>query len=198
LIDADNLSHAEKYNMPNQITGFKNRYAELSETHKILKKDFDGKEIMKEFGIKPGFAIGEIKTILGEYDEGYEFSKFKEEFGEKKLWVWKTYDTIFVSIFPRDELKAQSKALPVKDKLYIKYLEEELKLGKEEVWAKEYPLLYRRTRRRYMARDILTSVSNLLWKLSEMDGFKSISLEMDYYGDMRGEINWENGKDIII
>lgn len=69
IINADNLSHHEKYCMPKQVGLIKNRIDFLKEKEKELaiKSPVNGKDIMQRFSLKPSPAIGEYLQIINEF-----------------------------------------------------------------------------------------------------------------------------------
>ena len=66
LIDADNMSHAPEYCMPDQVKQFEQAYQKIKVILPEKKKPsfISGEEIMKKFGLRPGKTIGEIKDVL--------------------------------------------------------------------------------------------------------------------------------------
>lgn len=71
LINADNLSHADDYNLPNQVPNIKNKLEKLNakNTQKIILP-VDGNDIIKLTGLKPGRHIGNILDLIK--DKWYE------------------------------------------------------------------------------------------------------------------------------
>ena len=68
LIHADNVSHADLANMPNQVSNIRRRFLELDEKDKNAPKQspLSGDDIMDILGIKPGPIVGKIRNILGD------------------------------------------------------------------------------------------------------------------------------------
>lgn len=61
FIHADNLSHAKKYSMPNQIPELKKRIAEVKSELTEERSPVSGNDIMKHFEIKEGELVGQLK-----------------------------------------------------------------------------------------------------------------------------------------
>jgi len=81
LIHADNISHAPKSNMPNQIPAIKERFKELNYTHKS-KPPITGNDIIEHFDLETGPMIGVL--INAARDEFLSNPKIsKEELLEK-------------------------------------------------------------------------------------------------------------------
>jgi len=68
LIHADNISHSEESNMPNQITNIRRRFKELEEKDKNApkKSPLDGDAVMDILGIPKGPIVGKILRMLGD------------------------------------------------------------------------------------------------------------------------------------
>ena len=68
LIHADNVSHADDANMPNQISNIRRRFLELEEKDKNApkKSPLNGDEIQDILGIGKGPIVGKILKILGD------------------------------------------------------------------------------------------------------------------------------------
>jgi poly(A) polymerase len=68
LIHADNISHSEESNMPNQVSNIRRRFVELEEKDKNApkKSPLNGDDIMDILGIKKGPIVGKILKILGD------------------------------------------------------------------------------------------------------------------------------------
>ena len=68
VIHADNLSHSEESNMPNQIPNIKRKIKELEERDKgtSIKPPLDGDDIMEILGIPKGPVVGKILKMLGD------------------------------------------------------------------------------------------------------------------------------------
>jgi len=60
LIHADNISHAEEYNLPNQVANLKKRIVSNRKKINGKKLPVTGKDIMLHFGISEGQNIGKI------------------------------------------------------------------------------------------------------------------------------------------
>ena len=79
LIDADNVSHGDEYNMPNQVTNIKNRLDALNKkvnTPKVVLP-INGDDIMQLTGLKPGPKIKEILLYIT--DKWYENPEMSKE-----------------------------------------------------------------------------------------------------------------------
>lgn len=68
LIHADNISHADDYNMPMQIPKLKDRLKKLENEPTKPKLPIDGNDVMKRLKIKPGPMI---KELLKGVEEAY-------------------------------------------------------------------------------------------------------------------------------
>jgi len=68
LIHADNISHSEEANMPNQVSNIRRRFKELEEKDKDFpkKSPLNGDDVMEILGIKKGPVVGKILKILGD------------------------------------------------------------------------------------------------------------------------------------
>jgi poly(A) polymerase len=60
LIHADNVSHADEYNMPLQVQGLKTRLERIKEEYSGLPFPLSGHDIMEAFDIEEGEKIGDI------------------------------------------------------------------------------------------------------------------------------------------
>jgi len=68
LVHADNISHADDYNMPMQIPKLKDRLKTLDSEPAKPKLPIDGNDVMKHLGIKPGPMI---KQFLDQVQDAY-------------------------------------------------------------------------------------------------------------------------------
>lgn len=76
LIAADNISHAEDYNMPQQIPKLKDRLKSLENEPTKPKLPINGNDIMKILNIKPGPMIKELlKQVEDAYFENPNLTK---------------------------------------------------------------------------------------------------------------------------
>lgn len=78
LIHADNISHSDWANMPNQISNVRRKYKELEEKDISApsKPPLNGNDIIEILGIKPGPIVGQISKILSDmYLEDPSMSK---------------------------------------------------------------------------------------------------------------------------
>lgn len=68
LIHADNISHADWANMPNQVPNIKRKFAQLEEKDKNApkKSPLSGDDVMGILGIGQGKMVGQIMNILGD------------------------------------------------------------------------------------------------------------------------------------
>jgi putative nucleotidyltransferase with HDIG domain len=187
LIDADNLSHAPKYNMPGQVDSFWQKYRSVDE---VVEKEPDfisGSEIMKELEIeKPGIIVGEIKHILQDWHlENPElskeelFQKYKFKFSGGTFWT--EHGTIYLDEAVKIELNDED----------AKYLGPE----KRELKASEYPKFWSWLQDYRKARGIIDEASEILWKLYEIPGFEQLDLCCDDWRDFSGRIQWKHRKD---
>lgn len=62
LIHADNISHSEKYNMPNQIPKIKDRFKNLNNIpiSQHIKLPIDGNDVIKYLDVKPGPIVKQM------------------------------------------------------------------------------------------------------------------------------------------
>jgi putative nucleotidyltransferase with HDIG domain len=63
LIHADNCSHANEYNMPDQVREIKNRLDNLRERKEPEKMSINGNDIMTFFRVKSGKRVGKLLKI---------------------------------------------------------------------------------------------------------------------------------------
>jgi putative nucleotidyltransferase with HDIG domain len=76
LVHADNISHADDFNMPMQIPKLKDRLKSLENEPAKPKLPIDGNDIMKRLGIKPGPMIKELlKAVEDAYFENPNLTK---------------------------------------------------------------------------------------------------------------------------
>jgi len=68
VIHADNISHSDDSNMPNQVSNIRRRFAELEDKDKNAppKSPLSGDDVMDILGIKKGPIVGKILKVLGE------------------------------------------------------------------------------------------------------------------------------------
>lgn len=68
LIHADNVSHADSANMPNQVSNIRRRFIELEEKDKNApkKSPLSGDDVMEILGIGKGPIVGKILRLLGD------------------------------------------------------------------------------------------------------------------------------------
>ena len=189
LIDADNLSHAPKYNMPGQVDSFWQCYRSVD---KVVEKERDfigGKEIMETMGIKePGLQVGEIKNILQSWHlENPEktkqelFQQFIEEFNHN---FWSENGYIYFDQTIRIELSEKD----------IKYLGKE----KKELNGLNYPRLYTWLINYKKAQELIDQAGKILWGFMNIPEFKQVDITLDDYGDVDARIQWKNRKDDYI
>ena len=71
LIDADNRAHHPDYNMPNQVANIRKRLEKLKPvTSASAKLPINGKDIMRELGIKGGPWIGKLLALVQDEHDG--------------------------------------------------------------------------------------------------------------------------------
>lgn len=65
IMDADNISHAKDFDMPEQISALRDRIPEAMCKKMIseMKSPVTGDDVMREFNIKPGKTVGRILNI---------------------------------------------------------------------------------------------------------------------------------------
>jgi poly(A) polymerase len=68
LINADNLSHADAYNMPNQVSNIRKKYVQIAEKDKDApkKSPLNGDDVMDILKIEKGPIVGKILKVLGD------------------------------------------------------------------------------------------------------------------------------------
>jgi hypothetical protein len=64
LIHADNISHAEEFNMPMQIPKLRDRLKQLESEPTKPKLPIDGNDIMKRLNIKGGIMVKQLKKAV--------------------------------------------------------------------------------------------------------------------------------------
>lgn len=64
IIHADNLAHADDYNMPNQVPGIRKRLKKLGQEPAKPQLPITGLDVMKALKIKPGKHIGKMLNIV--------------------------------------------------------------------------------------------------------------------------------------
>jgi len=64
LINADNISHADKYILPNQVSGIQDRLNKIGDFTKKLNIPIDGDDVLRLTGEKPGKIIGQLLDII--------------------------------------------------------------------------------------------------------------------------------------
>lgn len=196
LIDADNLSHDPKYNMPGQVDDLRDRINQiLSETTTDLNSVVSGKDIMDFLMVGPSKLIGEVKLIFQDYlDEnpylGKEdlFNRYMEEFANH-----------FIKLEPlhwcEDEVSAKlegdSVGLTIKIKDYFPDNSYSPKVS-----ALFLPSLYRRLSRDHSVREIISKMTGFT-ELEMMEGFKSLKLSLKSH-DLVAEITWDDGTETVI
>ena len=87
LIHADNISHSEESNMPNQVKNLRRRIKEVEEKDKDApkKSPLSGDDVMEILGIEKGPIVGKILKILGDayLDDPYLTKKELEDIVKK-------------------------------------------------------------------------------------------------------------------
>jgi len=64
IIHADNLAHADDYNMPNQVPGIRRRLKKLGQEPAKPQLPISGMDVQKILKIKPGKYIGKMLSIV--------------------------------------------------------------------------------------------------------------------------------------
>ena len=64
LIDADNKSHSDEYNMPNQVKQIRNRLEKLKNEPVKPNLPVTGNDVMKKFNLKPGPEVGNLMNYV--------------------------------------------------------------------------------------------------------------------------------------
>lgn len=70
VIDADNRAHHPDYNMPNQVANIRKRLEKLKPVTSAPKLPINGKDIMRELGIKGGPWIGKLLALVQDEHDG--------------------------------------------------------------------------------------------------------------------------------
>ena len=217
LIDADNLSHSPKWNMPGQIDSFWKKYDAWFSNYKQpnylgrINNPVNGKDIMDRFGLKPGKSIGYIKDeiIFGfvidhpEYDKETLLDMYEAEFGGKSIYVWSGDFNHFCASIVKPEViitrRGKTTSYDVKDyrdKLELDTEEREQLLPGDEVFrelkAIEYPELYIRIKIHKRSREVLDKAWDVLSELQGMPGFEKVSLDLDNSNDVSARVDWKD------
>lgn len=200
LIEADNMSHAPKYNMPGQIDDIKIKISEIMSelsSNKIsgmkeIGAVINGDDIMETLLIGPGITVREVKIILQDYlDENPDLSKedlinkYMEEFGGKLFEVIPdefnditlkavlgntSFDFVATKYFKKDEIPRDKTKLPA---LY-------------------YPQIYRKLIRDARVKELVDQAGKAIAEIERLDGFRSIDLNLENH-DLIADITWEDG-----
>ena len=193
LIEADNMSHSPKYNMPGQIRDVKEKLTRFCEDKKINSSIISGDDIMEYFKIGPGINIKEIKMILQDYldeDPRLEkqelFDKYQQEFQGSFHMIKKDYDDIEMIaslddvqiVFPIKEYFGNNNPLPNSTTFLVTGL--------------YYPLLYKRLVREKKVRSLINTASKSITQISMEEGFRGIHLSL-VNGDLCATITWSDG-----
>lgn len=197
LIEADNMSHSPKYNMPGQIKDIKERLKCFNEDRKIslCSSVVNGDEIMEYFKIEPGICIKEIKIIFQDYlDEdpnlGKEdlFEKFKNEFiGDIQI-IPKLYDDVKLIA------KLGNACIDIPINTYF---------GKNppketiNVPAMRMPIVFRKLIRDNQVIDLVSEASKSITKISRLEEFRGIKLSL-VNGDLEAIVTWEDGTTSVL
>ncbi len=64
LVDSDNKSHSEEYNMPDQVTDLRKRLETLKNEPMKPNLPVSGNDIMKQFDLKPCPEVGNIMNFV--------------------------------------------------------------------------------------------------------------------------------------
>lgn len=215
LIDADNLSHSPRWNMPGQVSSFLNEVARIKELGTSNNNNFSipitGEDIMNHYHISPGVLVKEIKKILQEYyDDNPNLSKdellleYDKEFLKKNLWIIKTDYRYSVFILePKitdSDISFDCRDTPLditEGELLSFGIERRYIPEKENTYTKVSaiyaPRLYRRKSKHFKFYTTSVEIAKLLESLeTDCGGYKSFncSLEMN---DLSFRVEWEDG-----
>ncbi len=197
LIDADNMSHAPKYNMPGQIDDLRKKIEELEITSRKnpgigdLGAKIDGNDIMKFLNIDQGITVKEVKLILQDYlDEDPDlskedlFTKYLSEFHGTFLMIQGDYDDVEMTAMLDDvsinfPIRTYFGKNPPSEKII-------------QVLGIKYPVLYRRLIREKKARVLINIASKSIVNVSLLDGFRGIQLSLEN-GDLCATVTWDDG-----
>ena len=215
LIDADNLSHSPKWNMPGQVSSFYEKYNEwvlgFARFSTSTKSVVSGKDIMDRFKIGPGKTIGYIKNeiIAGfqaehpNYDKDTLLDMYEAEFGGKSVYIWADSNRVFSHINVSIVKPVKSArgygvddyrdGIEMDEREIGQYADEVHKNGGLIVLdAIQYPELFIRCRIRKRSREILDKVWKDLSELQEMPGFEKVTLDLDNSNDVSARVDWKD------
>lgn len=224
LIDADNLSHSPKWNMPDQVKTFYDKYNKWFlglQNIATTKPIVSGKDIMDRFKIAPGKTIGYIKDeiILGfqldhpKYDKTMLLDMYEAEFGGKNIYIWKSR---WKSVAPQLYMSVVKPTLTQPGNYYsVNDYRDEIEMDADEgkqyikdveqaggllvLDAIHYPELLIRCRIRKRSKEILDKVWETLSELQDMPGFEKVTLDLDNCNDVSARIDWSGHRsDYII
>ena len=198
LIEADNMSHAPEYNMPGQVDDIKQKLSEIisdtSQTSGItnLGAVVNGDDIMNFLLIGPGVVVRDVKLILQDYlDENPDltkedlFNKYWQEFGNKIFIVEPCeYDSAVLKAILGDT------SFEFKSSRYFK--NDKIPNKRTSLSAIYYPHIYRRLIRDTRVRELVDQAGKLISKIENLDGFKSIQLNLENH-DLCIEVFWDDG-----
>lgn len=182
LIEADNMSHAPKYCMPNQVSSLRDRWSKMS---KSQVNNVSGKKIIDFLGIKSGKSVGDIKRklsdLLDEFPEDSEellLERYKKHYSGKKIYLIKQcgkyfasitdllYDPAFDTYSIKDKNPTYSLVEIEEDTRYKNLTEKRTELS-----AIEFPQIYDKLEKDHKIREIMSRVSMELNNLKFIDGF---------------------------
>lgn len=213
LIDADNLSHSPKWNMPGQVSSFLNEVEKV----KVLANSnnftvpITGDDIMNHYYISPGVLVKEIKKILQEYyDNNPNLSKselfleYDKEFLKKSLWVIRTdYNYSVFILEPKitdSDILFDCRDTPLymtESELLSFGIERNYIPEKENTYSKisaiYAPRLYRRKNKHFKFYTTSVEIAKLLESLEKDCGeYKSFNCNLEM-NDLSFDIEWEDG-----
>ena len=212
LIDADNLSHSQRYNMPGQVNSFWQQVEELKDVDGFKEKDqkysvpVTGDDIMDFLAIGPSKLVKEIKDILQDYYYSNPFLEksellgmYAKEYGGSDIWFAKFYDGVY-GVFQKKPIKSSGTWIQQKtdippfqvkkeDITFPEILENEL----SEVSPLCCPKIYKEFKRYIELRKIVSEkiINGLLPDLEGKD-IESMNMSFDG-GDLYVKFNFKDG-----
>lgn len=209
LIDADNRSHAEDYNMPEQVDGFWRKLVEASggEEKKVPNLPVNGKQIMEALGLTTGNkTVGDVlKVLRGWFDEDPTqtsqqlLDRYLHEYSEKEFYVFKGVVPGVWNVCMNPVIKKPGYYTPQPFQISMETSDSCPVYNPDcdpvvKVSALHYPILYQQLTRFYKSREILSRIGKEMSELCDLPGFSGISLDLDDGGDLTGEIRWDDKK----
>lgn len=215
LIDADNLSHSQRYNMPGQVDTFWQQVEELKDVDGFKEKDqtysvpITGDDIMDFLAIRPSKLVKEIKNILQDYYYSNPFLEknellgmYAKEYGGQDIWFARFYEGMY-GVFQKKPIKSSGMWIQQKtdippfqvkkeDITFPEILDNEL----IEVSPLCCPIIYKKFKRYIELRKIVSDrILNGL--LQDLDGKDIESMNMSFDGgDLYIKFNFNDGTNL--